>query len=72
MADSNNYGLVMVNGDISVWQNKKGFFRVNYGLQESCGLSYAQAAVELGQCILHALACDGKLDNNEDGDEQVG
>lgn len=61
--DSAEYALVMSNASlgITVWQNSKGFFRVNYGLQESSGLSYAQAAAELGKCIFHALACEGKL-----------
>lgn len=38
-------------------------FRVIYGKQIRTGLDYAQAAAELGSCIMHALACEGKLDN---------
>ena len=38
-------------------------FRVVYGKQSGGGLSYEQAAKELGESIFHALACDGKLDN---------
>lgn len=37
-------------------------FQVTYGLQVHKGLSYSKAAHELGRCILHALACEGKLD----------
>lgn len=36
-------------------------FRVTYGSQVTDGLSYASASAELGSCILHALACEGKL-----------
>jgi len=42
-----------------------GLFRVVYGKQVKRGLSYGQAAFELGKSIMHALACDGKLDNSE-------
>lgn len=38
-------------------------FAVRYGLQLKEGLSYAEAAAELGACIMHALACEGRLDN---------
>ena len=38
-------------------------FRVIYGKQIRTGLDYSQAAAELGACIMHALACEGKLDN---------
>jgi len=37
-------------------------FQVTYGLQVHKGLSYSDAAHRLGCCILHALACEGKLD----------
>jgi len=43
-------------------------FTVEYGLQVKSGLNYAAAATELGACIMHALACDGKLDNRERGE----
>lgn len=38
-------------------------FCVTYGQQVSDGLTYEQAAAELGESILHALACAGRLDN---------
>lgn len=38
-------------------------FTVVYGLQVKTGLSYAQAATELGGCIMHMQACEGQLDN---------
>jgi roadblock/LC7 domain-containing protein len=37
-------------------------FTVVYGKQVKPLLSYADAAKELGQCIMHALACEGRLD----------
>jgi len=36
-------------------------FTVTYGLQVRKYLCYTQACTELGACIMHALACDGKL-----------
>lgn len=38
-------------------------FTVVYGLQVKSNLTYAQAAAELGACIMHMQACDGHLDN---------
>lgn len=38
-------------------------FTVEYGNHARTGLSYAEAAEELGECIMHSLACAGKLDN---------
>lgn len=43
-------------------------FTVIYGKQTRKGMTYTQAAQELGACIMHALACDGKLDNREKGE----
>lgn len=40
-------------------------FTVQYGQQIKSGLDYTAAALELGACIMHALACDSKLDNSE-------
>lgn len=51
-------------------------FRVTYGKQDKMGLNYAQAAAELGACIMHAAACEGNLDNRtrkearKDGDSK--
>jgi hypothetical protein len=38
-------------------------FTVEYGLSVKRNLTYGQAAAEYGACIMHALACDGHLDN---------
>ena len=44
-------------------ESGKKLFTVTYGLQITKDLSYSEACTELGQCILHALACESKLDN---------
>ncbi len=38
-------------------------FRVTYGQEVTEQLSYDEAARELGLAIMHAAACEGKLDN---------
>ena len=48
---------------IKLEQDARGKFRVTYGQQVRTNLGYSAAAHELGECIFHALACDGKLDN---------
>lgn len=48
---------------ITVTQTGVDAFTVTYGLQVRKGLTYADAARELGECIFHAAACAGKLDN---------
>ena len=44
-------------------EDKYGRFKVTYGKQVRDGLCYSEAARELGLNIFHALACEGKLDN---------
>ena len=44
-------------------ENRKARFRITYGLQVKPYLTYRQAAHELGECIFHALACEGRLNN---------
>lgn len=43
-------------------------FTVAYWKETNGGLTYAEACAKLGQAIMHALACDGKLDNREKGE----
>ena len=50
------YQLLLVNA------YKHGFYVV-YGVQIKSGLSLLEAAHEFGECMIHALALDGKLDN---------
>ena len=40
-------------------------FTVVYGCHKVEDVEYGQACQELGQCVFHALACEGKLDNGE-------
>ena len=44
-------------------------FTVQYGKQVERRLDYTQAATALGAAIMHAAACDDKLDNREIGEE---
>lgn len=48
---------------ISITQGKGKRFTVTYGQQIAAGLSYAEACAKLGQAIMHALACEGGIDN---------
>lgn len=41
-------------------EREKRAYRVKYGARVVGGLSYEEAAHELGECIFHALACEGK------------
>lgn len=49
--------------DVSLWQRGPDDFGVRYGKQWRPNLTYAQAAKELGQCLMHAMACESMLDN---------
>lgn len=51
---------------IKLEQQNSGRFRVTYGKQVVRGLDYARAAKELGEAIMHALACEGKFDDTGD------
>jgi hypothetical protein len=48
-------------GIVELWADRADFAIV-YGLQMKTGLSYAEAAADLGASLLHAVRCDGKLD----------
>lgn len=54
--------------DVELIQNGKDNFTVRYFKQVTDMLTYSQAATELGSCIMHALACEGKLDNRRKGE----
>lgn len=49
--------------NIRLEQKKNLRFNVRYGAQNFSDKTYREAALELGQCIMHALACEDKLDN---------
>lgn len=53
---------------ITLRQRGKDSFQVQYGAQIKDRLTYAAAAKELGECIMHALACEDRLDNREKGE----
>lgn len=53
---------------IELRQRGKDRFVVIYGLQVDDELTYGAAAAKLGQAIMHALACEGQLDNRERGE----
>lgn len=53
---------------IELRQQARDRFSVRYGLQLRERLTYGEAARELGACIMHAAACDSKLDNREPGE----
>lgn len=53
---------------IKLEQRGKDSFRTTYGLEVSDLLDYTRAASNLGSAIMHALACEGKLDNREKGE----
>lgn len=38
-------------------------FTVTYGAHVRKGLNYAEAAHEYGECVFHALQCEGLLDD---------
>lgn len=49
---------------ISLAQQGPNLFTVTYGKQVHYGLTYREAAVEIGECIMHSLACEGLVDAN--------
>ncbi len=50
-----------MNGIVELWACRSDF-AVVYGLQMKSGLSWGQASRELGESLMHALQCEGKLD----------
>lgn len=53
---------------IQLWQEGKDNFKVIYSKQVKANLTYERAALEYGACIMHALACEGILDNRLPGE----
>lgn len=47
---------------IQLTKQGKDKYTVIYGKQVTKDLNHTQASHELGECIMHALQCDGKLD----------
>lgn len=55
-------------GAVTLQQRGKDNFAVRYGKQVKTELNYSRAAAEFGACLMHQLACDGKLDNRTRGE----
>lgn len=53
---------------IKLTQQGRDKFTVTYWKQVKKELSYSQAAMELGACIMHAEAINERLDNREPGE----
>ena len=51
--------------DIILLQNNHDNFTVQYGAEVESNLDYSQAAKSVGFCIMHALSCDGKINDGE-------
>lgn len=49
--------------DLTLYKEGRSTFSVVYGEQTKAHLSYAEAAKEFGECMMHALQCQGVLDN---------
>lgn len=49
---------------IRLLQTGRDRFTVQYGLQLDEKVPYAAAATALGEAIMHALACEAKIDNS--------
>ncbi len=60
--------IIVQQWPVRLIQNGVDSFTVTYGKQTKSKLNYAQAALEYGACIMHALACEGKLDNRDKGE----
>lgn len=48
---------------VEISQQSVNRFTVTYGKHVRKGLSYAQAAQELGACLLHSACCAGTFDS---------
>ncbi len=57
--------ILLVKQDVELIQTGFDRFTVRYFKQVKPGLTYAAAAKEFGRCVMHALACEGNLDNRD-------
>lgn len=59
------FKTVIAGYEIKMCKDKrKDIFTVKYGSDVRSKLNYTQAAQELGECIMHALACEGVVESN--------
>jgi hypothetical protein len=56
------FSQVVAGYTITLTQTSKRRYTVTYGLDETKNLTYNEAAERLGYCILHALACESKIE----------
>ena len=68
--DALNLPIIEVAPDAKRWiirltQTGIDRFTVEYGAERHDNLNYRAAAAKLGAMVMHALACEGKLDNSE-------
>ncbi len=49
---------------IRLYQMDPDNYAVQYGKQLDHSLSYEEAVAKLGQAMMHALACEGRLNND--------
>jgi hypothetical protein len=47
------------------YESKPFLFKCTYGLEVKDKLTYGEACAKLGQAILHHLACEGLVNNEE-------
>ena len=59
------FSTMLAGYEIKLMQHGKNRYSVSYGQQFNCDLTYSEACSALGASIMHALACEGKLDNEE-------
>jgi hypothetical protein len=63
-----NFRTEMAGFAIVLEQRGRNKFRVVYGLQVDDDLNYGAAAAKLGSAIMHAAACEDRLDNRMPGE----
>lgn len=63
------YTINIAGYDIDLHETRRvgrpAIYMVAYGQQIKDNLDYWGACKELGSCIMHALACEGKLESEE-------
>ena len=64
MADP--FHITLAGWDIVLTQDDDGAFAVRYGAGTQRHLHYDDACTALGAAILHALACEGRITNDDD------
>lgn len=50
-----------IDSPVRLYQTGKDQFVVEYGSQVKEHLTYSEAARELGACLMHAMACVGRI-----------